>query len=122
MDLWERGQQAGLVGDAKAERAAQEGRAASGGEEEEDAIYWSFHETVLSVKLRQAVRWETNREGVRCLLPYNQCTKTGRPIEEVLWEKHPDMRVPPVENPTCASFAEYEDIPETVPLEFTEDD
>ena len=32
------------------------------------------------------------------------------------------MRVPPVENPTCAAFEVYEDVPETVPLDFTEDD
>ena len=32
------------------------------------------------------------------------------------------MRVPPVENPTCAAFKDYEDIPETVPFDFTEDD
>ena len=32
------------------------------------------------------------------------------------------MRVPPVENPACAAFEEYEDVPETVPLDFTEDD
>ena len=32
------------------------------------------------------------------------------------------MRVPPVENLACAAFEEYEDIPETVPLDFTEDD
>ena len=36
--------------------------------------------------------------------------------------KHPDMYVPPVENLTCASFEEYEDMPKTVPLDFTEDD
>ena len=32
------------------------------------------------------------------------------------------MRVPPVENTTCAAFEEYEDVPEAVPLDFTEDD
>ena len=32
------------------------------------------------------------------------------------------MRVPPVGKPTCAAFEEYEDITETVPLNFTEDD
>ena len=32
------------------------------------------------------------------------------------------MRIPPVENPVCVAFEEYEDIPETVPLDFTEDD
>ena len=35
MDLWERGQHAGLVGDSEAEGAAWEGRAASGGEEKD---------------------------------------------------------------------------------------
>ena len=69
-----------------------------------------FHETVLSGKLRQAVRQATYREGGGCLLPYDQCNKTGRPVVEVLREKHPYMRVPPVENPTCADFEEYEDL------------
>ena len=68
MDLWERGQHAGLVGGAEAEGAAQEVKAASFGEEEEDAVAWSFHETVLLGKLRQAVRWETDREGGGFLL------------------------------------------------------
>ena len=32
------------------------------------------------------------------------------------------MRVHPVEKPTCAAFEEYEDVPKTASLEFTEDD
>ena len=59
----------------------------------------SFHETVLSGKIRQAVRRATDREGGGCLLPEDKYTKTGRLVAEVLREKHPDMRVPPVENP-----------------------
>ena len=31
------------------------------------------------------------------------------------------MGVSPVENLTCASFEKYEDVPKTVPLDFTED-
>ena len=31
------------------------------------------------------------------------------------------MRVSPMENPTCAAFEEYEEVPETVPFDFTED-
>ena len=96
MDLWERGQHVGLVGDAEAEEAAREGRAAFSGEEEDYAMSRSFHETVLSGKLRQAVRRATNQEGVGCLLPGDKCTKTGRLVADVLREKHPDMRVPPV--------------------------
>ena len=74
----------GMVGDADAEGAAMEDRAASGGEDEDEAVARSYHDTVLSGNLRQAVRWSTNREGGRCLLPDDQCTKTGRPVAEVL--------------------------------------
>ena len=31
------------------------------------------------------------------------------------------MRVPPIENPTFAAIKTYEEVPETVPLEFSED-
>ena len=122
MDLHERGHHAGLVGNAEAEGATPEVRAASDGEEEDEAVARSFHETVLSGKLRQDVRRATDREGGGCLLPEDKCTKTGRPVAYFLREKHPDMRVPPVENPKCAAFEEYKYIPVTVPLDFTEDD
>ena len=117
----ERVHHAGLVGDADVEEAALEGSAAFIGKEEDDAVAQSFHETVFSGKLRQAVCRATNREGGGCLLPDDQCTKTGRPVADVLQEKHPDMQVTPVENPTCAAFEKYEDVPETVPLNFTKD-
>ena len=48
--------------------------------------------------------------------------KTGRPVAEVLREKHLDMQASPVEKRACAAFEEYGDVPETVPLDFTEDD
>ena len=112
----------GLVGGTEAEGAVREGRVASGGEEEEEAKARSYHDTVLSSKLQQAIRQEAYREGGGCPLLYNQCTKTWRPVAEVPWEKHPDMHVPPVENPMCAAFEEYEEVPETVPLDCMEDD
>ena len=121
MALWERRQHDGLVGDAEAERADREGRSAFSSEEEEDAVARSFHETVFSGKLWKAVCRATDREGGGCLLPEDLCTKTGRPVSEVLREKHPDIRAPPVEKPTCAAFEEYEDVPTTVPLDFMED-
>ena len=95
MDLWERGQHVGLVGDSEVEGAAQEGRSAFSGEEEDDAVARSFHKTVISGKFHQAVRRETDREGGGCLLLGDKCTKTGQPVTDVLQEKHPDMRVPP---------------------------
>ena len=97
MDLWERGIHAGLGGDANAEGAAREGRAASGREEEDEAVARIYHDTVFSGKLWQAVHRATNREGGGCLLLDDQCTKSGRPVVEVLREKHPDMRAPRVE-------------------------
>ena len=119
MNLWERGQHAGLVGDAEAEGAAREGRAAFSGKEEGDTVARSFHETVLLGKLWQAICQATDWEGGGYLLPEDQCTKTGRPVVEVLQEKHPYMRVPPVENRMCAAFEDCGDVPETVPLAFT---
>ena len=53
----------------------------------------------MSGMLWKAVRRATDREGGGCLLPDDQYTKTGIPVAEVFWEKHPDIRVPPVENP-----------------------
>ena len=92
------------------------------GEEEDDAVARSFYETVLSGNLRQDVRRATFREGGGCLLPGEKCTKTGRPVADVLQEKHPDMRVPPVENSACAAFEKYEDLTKTAFLYVTEDD
>ena len=100
MNLWEKGLHAGLVGDAEAEGAAWEGRAASGREEEEEEKFQYYHDTVFSGKLRQAVRPATDRERGGYLLPDYQCTKIGRPVVEVLREKQPDMRAPTVEKPT----------------------
>ena len=119
MDLWYRGLHAVLVGYAEAEGAAREGRSASCGEESDDAVARRYHDTVLSGKLRQAVRRSTNREGGGCLFPDNPCTKTRRPVAEILRKKHLDIRVPPMENPTCAAFEGYGEVPEMVPLDFT---
>ena len=62
MDLWERVLHAGLVRGSKSEGAAREGRADSGREEEKEEVARSYHDTVLSGKLRQAIRWATDRE------------------------------------------------------------
>ena len=80
----------------------------------------SFHTIFLSRNLRQMVRRATNREG-GCLLPGDVCIKNGRPVADVLWEKHPYMCVLPVENSTCAAFEDYKEVLETVPLDLSED-
>ena len=83
---------------------AAQARAAFIGEEEDDAVARSFHETVLSGKLGQAVCQSTDREGGGCLLPEDKCTKTWRPVAEFFREKHPDMRVPPCGKPHVRSL------------------
>ena len=55
------------------------------------------------------------------LLLGDVCKKTGQPVADVLRGKHPDMRVPPVETPTYTAFEEYGEVPETVPLDYSED-
>ena len=112
----------GLVGNAKSEEAARKGRFASGGQEKDKTVSSIYHNTVLPGKIRQAVCQTTDREGGGCFLPYDQLTKTRKLVADVFWEKYPDMRVPPVENPMCTSFKEYGEVTETVPLDFTEHD
>ena len=55
MDLWERDLHAGLVVDTEAEGAVREGKATSGGEEEDEAVARSYHNTLLSGNLRQVI-------------------------------------------------------------------
>ena len=43
VELWERGLHAGLVGDSEVEGEDREGRAASGREEEDEALAQSYH-------------------------------------------------------------------------------
>ena len=84
IDLWDRGIHTGPVWESEAEGDDREGRASSRGEDEDEAIARSYHDTVLSGKLRQAVHWATNRERGGCLLPDDQSTKIGHPVAEVL--------------------------------------
>ena len=116
MDICERGQHVGLVGDVEAEGADQEGRAASSSEEEDDAVAWSFHVTVLSGKLRQAICLVTDREVGGCLLLDDQCTKTRRPVAEFLREKHPVMCVPLWKNPRAQPLRSMRIYPKRYPL------
>ena len=51
MDFWERVIHSVLVGDSDVEGASREGRASSGGEEEDEAVSQRYHDTVLSSNL-----------------------------------------------------------------------
>ena len=104
------------MGDSEAEGAARKERSASRGQEEDEAVVRSYHDMLFSGNLRQAISQATKREGGGCLFLDDQCTNTRQPVAEF-----PGHASPPVENPTCAAFEEYGDVPSMVPLNFTGD-
>ena len=119
LDLWEEGKFAGLVGDTVAEGHAAGGR---GGAPKESSPGRAYNGKVLAGKLRSAVRGATDRGGGGVLFPDDVDTKTGRPVMEVLEGKHPHLRVPDLSDPECSAFEEYPELPEAIPMDFSEDD
>ena len=109
----------GLVGDVEAEGASREGRAASGGDEEDEAVARSYHDTVLSGKLWQSECWATERESASSRMINAQ--RPGDRLQRSSGRINQTCSSPPVENPACAAFEEYGKVLETVPLDFTED-
>ena len=103
MDHWERGQHDGLVGGGRGVRGCLRGQGRlqrSGGGRRRGP---EFPRDSALAKDPPGRPWATDREGGRCLLPEDLCTKTGRPVAEVLREKYPDMRVPPRGKPHVKS-------------------
>ena len=49
--------------------------------------------------------------------PNDACTKTGRPVHEVLAEKHPALRMPDPDGDAAAIFCQTEDPPDIVPAD-----
>ncbi|EJK74504.1 hypothetical protein THAOC_03813 [Thalassiosira oceanica] len=66
----------------------------------------AFNSTVLNGQIRKGVRNLTDRGGGRVLPPDNKCTKTDRPVIEVLEEKHPEMQMPDLTDRTTTCFEE----------------
>ena len=59
----------------------------------------TYHSLVLRGKLRNAVRWITEREMGGAIQPGYRCTKTGYRVMEVIRTKHLEAR-----KPTAASL------------------
>ncbi len=77
---------------------------------------------VLDGKLRAAVRFATDCGGGRVLLPQDSCTKTGRPVMEVLSSQHPDTRIPDLKDPHCIAFEHYDEVSVEIPTDCTPKD
>ena len=77
---------------------------------------------MLSGNLRKDFRWETGREGVGGVsFRMTNSLRPGDRLQSLSSRITQTHDSPPAENTTCASFEEYEEVPETVPLDFTVD-
>jgi hypothetical protein len=118
MDLWDRGFHATLVDDTEAEV---NNKPVGNRPPDDDTKARAFHARVNSGRLRAAVRNLTRREGGGVLEPDALCTKTGRPVIDVLRSKHPEMREPQSEDIGTRVFEPYDDTPQQIPLDVTVD-
>ncbi len=100
-----------IVGEAM--RGAGSGRSTTN----EDLIARKYNSMVLDGKLRAAVRFATDQGGGGVLLPTDSCTKTGRPVMEVLRSQHPDTRIPDFMDPHCIAFEHYDEVPVEIPMD-----
>jgi len=120
MDLWDQGSYIALVDSTEKEVLGRVGPARRTKDEAAEAR--AFDSMVKSGRLRKAVRSITSRDGGGVLQPDDNCTKTGRPVIEVLREKHPAMRDPVLQDrlgPIPGAFEPYDSTPEPVPLIIT---
>jgi hypothetical protein len=119
LTLWIGGNYDALVQDivGKAMRGVGGGR----GTINEDLVACKFNSMVLDGMLRAAVRFATDRNGGGVLLPQDACTKTGRPVMEVLLLQHPDTRIPDFEDPHCIAFEHYDKV-SALPTDCTPED
>ncbi len=120
LQLWTDGHYNALVQNiiGEAMRGAGSGR----GMADKDIIARKYNSMVLDGKLRAAVRFATNRGGGGVLLPQDLCTKTGRPVMEVLHSQHPDTRIPDLKDPHCFAFEHYDEVPVEIPTDCTSED
>ena len=73
-------------------------------------------------QVRSAVRVVTNRDLGGLYLPTDTCTKTGRPVIDILREQHPEITIPEESDFDKYSAQVTEESKTTMPLYFTEED
>jgi hypothetical protein len=115
LELWDGGHIAELVQDVVSN--AQQGFSGRNKDSSEDNIARRFNTMVHDGKIRAGVRMLTNRDGGGVLAPGDSDTKSGRPVLEVLREKHPDIRVPDLDREDWHSFETYPECANTIPVD-----
>ena len=88
----------------------------------EDSIARAFNARVLSGRLRSAVRTLTDQSGGGVRQPDDLCSKSGRPVWQVLQEKHPALRDPVLLNDPHGAFEPYPNEPTPIPIYVTPED
>lgn len=114
MDAWECGRYDALLSAVTGQWKRGDGWRPTLVEEPEiDSLGRRFDAMLTAGKLRAATRTVTDRAGGSLYRPDDLDSKTGRPVLEVLQEKHPKIRIPAAED-----FKVYEDGPEDMELSF----
>ena len=119
LDLWEQGHYKALVDDTECEVLSYN---PSPCVPSDDSKARSFHNTVLSGRLRSAVRKLTGRSGGGVCQPDDLCTKSHLPVWQVLAAKHPPLRDPTFLGTPDGAFEPYLDLPLAIPLCITPED
>ena len=113
--LWKEGKFDALVQDIT--NSALRGVSSGTPKTDEEQEARVFNSSVLDGKLRSAVRLLTGGERGGVLGPKDLCTKTGAPVIEVLRAKHPDQRIPDLQDPENLAFSEYPEVPDPIPID-----
>jgi hypothetical protein len=117
LDLWEQGHYASLVDDTEAEVL---NRGQGGGRKaDNNTKARAFNAQVLSGRLRQAVQGLTRGEEGGVLQPDDKCTKMGRPVLDILQEKHPKMRNQDLDGEHRSCFEPYARVSQPLPVDIT---
>ena len=119
MDLWDQGCLKALVDDTEVEIRS---RFASPRPLNDDAKARAFNAKVLSGRLRSACRNLTSSDGGGVLQSDDKCTKTGRPVVDVLQGKHPNLREPSSVGNEAGVFEPYGSVPTSIPVDITAQD
>jgi hypothetical protein len=120
LTLWIGGQYDALVQDIVGE--AMRGVGSGQNTANEELIAQKYNHMVLDSKLRAAVHFATARNGGGVLLHQDTCTKTGKPVIEVLQLQHPNTRIPNLGDPDCIAFEHYNEVPMALPTDCTSKD
>ena len=111
LDMWEAGQFTALCNEVM-KGAESVAPFCTAGDWKEDGVSENvaarYNSMVLSGKIRSAVRFATERGQGGPYSPDDACSKTGRPVIDVLRDKYPKINIPDEdENGKVPGFEEY---------------